>query len=349
MHFLTLFNTFWIVYKLTGLPSRIPVPKRYLSDCRYNRSSSPFIPRACAYTPNPRTRKKVYANTTEQHSTSRHHSYIQVKHATTFSGQAVVSEEPSSTPKRGMQTHNSGSLDKHSRPASKRVNMIGQPSRIPRLNRPLSDPQQSMNNSPSKPQSSISTYTPSPKTEKRMYDFTTQRSIPHSHCRPVHSTKLSRQTAIIVKEQSCTPKLKKHAHSLPGSSTLPKHSSQTPQRANTIDAMSSTDGLEVPDNPLTIYGSTIQNKPISDIEKKFRVLSNSKLNWCSLAWALRLTDEIDKLKCFQEEERCYQMLCYWKIKFHEQATYSKLARALVYTSQEGVIRKECRQVFSDDL
>ena len=321
----------------TGSPSRIPVPKRLLSNPKHSALSRP---QACEYTPSPKTEKKVYDFTTQQHSSSIPQSRCQLKHRTKLSGQATVFEEPSSSSNCGMQTHDSGSLHKHSPQTRKRVSTIGLQSRIPLLNHPLSDPQHSRSSSPSKLHACA--YTPSPNTEKKIYDFTTQQrssAIPHSHFQLKHRTMLSRQTTV-VEDRSSTPKWRMHTCSLPSSSSLHKDSSQTPKRANMLAAMRSNDSLQGRNNPLTICGSTISNRPISDIVEKFQELSScAELNWCSLARSLFLTlEEIDQIsKCFGEEEGCYQMLCYWNIRFYERANYSTLARALVNSNQEDII------------
>ena len=266
--------------------------------------------------------------------------------------QTAVHEKPTSTPTRGRgrQTHSLCNSGKHSSQTLKRANLIGSPSRIPGplLKRPLSDPQNGRISSPSEPQASA--YTPSPKTEKKIYDFRRSSYVPDLECQPEHSTKLYRQTAI-VEETSFTPKWRMHTRSLPNSSSLHKDSSRTPKRANTLGAMRSDDGLQEPNDPLTICGSTILSKPISDIEDRFRELSSckdSELNWRRLARSLFLTPaEMDRIECFREEERCYQMLCYWKIRFNEQeTTYSTLARALVHSNQESIIKKY-PQVFNE--
>ena len=215
------------------------------------------------------------------------------------------------------------------------------PSPFPLTIRRMSDPHHSRSSPPSKPQASV--YAVGPKSEKKLYSYNTQQRKSYIP-RP---TKLSRQITV---GPSSTPKRRMHARGVPSSGSLHKHSLQSvKERVITLGPMRSSDGLPMQKKSLTICGSTILNKPIFDFVDKFQELSScAELNWCSLARSLFLTpDEIDLIECFREEERCYQMLCYWYITFHEQATYSTLARALVHSSQEDVIM-ECPLVFNDD-
>ena len=226
-------------------------------------------------------------------------------------------------------------------------------------------------------------YTPSPKTEKRLYFSTPEPQLQNGKKRPDLHRQNSYHSKVPAtyqtKQQNPNGTPQRHGSHIPHSHSKPKPSSKpsrqavssapraqsmytrSPRKNNSFDTLSpqaqkQVNTVVVPDDlrpihtHLMICGFKIPNKSISDPGDMFQVLSSSKkLKWCSLARLLFLTKEdIKQIKCFRKEERCYQMLCFWKIRFGEQATYSTLAQALLHSHHADIL-KEFIEVFNDDM
>lgn len=203
---------------------------------------------------------------------------------------------------------------------------------------------------------------PGTSTDKQM----TQRDIAHSEKK--HPERIRRQLSF-SEEASSKPSSHKpaerqnisHKHRNPPLSLIRQQS--IPLKSGLTPPLLSRSVSFAPEerriNPihnwhpvLFIRGVPIPNSKILNPENKFRQLSPRMLKWKFVGRYLLLGDKV--LSDIQHEyshpaEQCYHMLIHWYDIHQEQATYARLAQALVDTRQECLFEEFRAMISNDEL